>query len=814
MEKNTKYLSGLYYKYMALLWVFIAPVFISAQVMQVANGFYENKGQFVDQNGKQASMVKYVLYSPGCNVQLRQTGFSYDTYTEEATNNESEQPLCKFKEEKRQQCTRHFHRVDIDLLGCNSNAVVSATGQSESSFNYCTSDAPGGVQQVHYYSHVLYKEIYPHIDLEFFTTTSSGMNNVPAEYRFIVHTGGNPADIKLAYHGANHVALNNNKVTVSVAAGNFTESIPASYIEETGKTVRVFYKKLSRNGNNVTIGFSPERNNNNTGSLIIDPAPCLGWATYYGGTSDDEAYGVALDAAGNVYTTGYTNSSTAIATAGSYQSTIAGNFDAFVAKFNSLGTTLLWGTYYGGTGNDWSYGITLDKNDNVYITGYTSSSNGIATLGAYQANLYGVYDAFVAKFNSSGSLLWGTYFGGNGNDEGSAIVVDSSRNVYVTGFTNSSKGIATASAFKLVGDSDFGDAFIAKFNPAGTGLTWATYYGGGKYEWGYGIAIDADRNVYTTGYTASAFGIATIGSYQKKFGGVDDAYVSKLDSSGSKLIWGTYYGGSDYDYGEAIAIDSGNNVYITGISKSDSAIATLGAYQTNNGGGNYDAFVAKFNSTGTNLLWGTYYGGNQTDEGYGITLDAMRNVYIAGFTQSPNGIATAGAYKSICDTLNGDAFVAEFDSSGTALLWGTYYGGTTDDFGHGIAVDSAGDTYITGYTASSNSISTGGEYQTSFGGAYDAFVAKFGCDLTNVNTVKNPEKGLIAYPNPFSQYVKVQLNNDATVTLFNEMGQSMGYWQMNKGVHDINTAAIAPGVYLLQVRSNNGIEYKKLVKVN
>jgi len=701
------------------------------------NGFYENKGQIVDQNYKPNTQVKYLLSTPGFNVQLRQTGFSYDTYTEEVhPSKDSESFSGKRKFQLPAHIFRSYHRVDVELAGCNPYAFIEAEKKSEAYYNYFTAGTPDeGVSYVHYYQKVTYKDIYPYIDLVFFATDGT---LVPVEYNFIVHPGGNPADIKLQYKGADKVFLAHNRLIVTVQAGNFNENIPSSYWAGTKQPVEVGYTSMGKNSYGFLVPDYKISNSNN--DLIIDPTPCLTWGTYYGGTGGDEAYGIALDASNNTYITGYTSSASGIATAGAYKTsfTSAGiTNDAFVAKFNSTGASILWGTYYGGAGNDLSYGIALDASNNVYIVGQTNSTTGISTAGAYQTTFGGgTEDVFVAEFNSTGSSrVWGSYYGGASADFGTGIALDASNNVCITGYTFSSSGIATAGVHQtsLSGTGSFSDAFVAKLNSTGTSLLWGTYYGGTENEQAYGISIDASANVYITGYTLSTSGIATSGTYQTSLSGTgsfSDAFVAKLNSTGS-LVWGTYYGGTSNEEGYALTLDASNNVYVTGWGTSTTGVTTVGAYKTSySGSGLADVFVAKFSSTGTNLDWGTYYGGTGTDEGCGITIDPSNNVYITGATGSATDIASSGAYQtSLSGSGTTDVFIASFNSSGTSLNWGTYYGGASDDNGQGILLDASNNVRVAGYTASSSSIASGGYQTTLGGGSYDAFVAEFGCNV-------------------------------------------------------------------------------------
>ncbi len=698
----------------------------------------------MDQNDKPNPAVKYLLCSPGFNVQLRQTGFSYDTYTDEKDTSENyasllfpnpgkdgmRPPPPKFK--------RHFHRVDIELDGCNPGAVMEAEGKSAAYYNYLTAGTPkGGVSNVHSYTKVTYKNIYPHIDLEFFASppgknvsAANGKTKTSAvEYNFIVHPGGNPADIRLAYKGANKVGLKNGQLIVHVSAGDLAENIPYSYIKNTGQAVKIGYDALG----NDTYGFSvpsfSSLQQSPSSDLIIDPIPNLNWATYLGDSSVNYGYAIALSKGDSVYIAGYTASKKGIATTGAYQTIYMADYDVIMAEFNSTGSSLIWGTYYGGGGADFATSIAIDKMGNIYITGNTTSSSGIATIGTYQSTI-GVYqNAFIAKFNSTGtSLLWGTYYGML-EEGGNGITVDASGNVYITGSAVCTSGIATTGAYQTTrGGSPA--AFVAKFNATGN-IVWGTYYGQSAHNFGEGIALDASDNVYITGYADDTIGIATAGAYQtSKAGGgnsTNDAFVAKFNSTGSSLVWGTYYGGRGNEEGTGIAVDKYNNVYITGWTSSTSGIATTGAHQTTLGGDS-DAFIAKFNPTGTSRIWGTYFGGSGVDEANGIVLDTSSNIYIVGDAASSSGIAIAGGYQT--NNAGGvfDAFIAKFNSSNSTQLWGTYFGGSGKEQGFAITLDVNNNVYITGLTNSSTGIVTPGAYLTSYNAmlTYAVFVAKFG----------------------------------------------------------------------------------------
>ncbi len=305
--------------------------------------------------------------------------------------------------------------------------------------------------------------------------------------------------------------------------------------------------------------------------------------------------------------------------------------------------------------------------------------------------------------------------------------MDSSGDAYVTGYTQSSNFPTTAGALQTTFGGGLVDAFVSKLNSSGSALLYSTYLGGSSDAVGQGIAVDSSGNAYVTGYTQSSNFPTTAGALQTTFGGLADAFVSKLNSSGSALVYSTYLGGGSTDFGFGIAVDSSGGAYVTGYTQSSNFPATAGALQTTFGGvfggGPIDAFVSKLNSSGSALVYSTYLGGSSGDSGQGIAVDSSGDAYVTGYTQSSNFPTTAGAFQTSFGGVP-DAFVSKLNSSGSALVYSTYLGGSSFDSGQGIAVDSSGDAYVTGYTSSSNFPATAGALQTTFGGGADAFVSK------------------------------------------------------------------------------------------
>lgn len=334
--------------------------------------------------------------------------------------------------------------------------------------------------------------------------------------------------------------------------------------------------------------------------------------------------------------------------------------DAFLVKFNNVGKRV-WATYYGGTESEGAYGIAVDKNDNIFLSGNTSSLSGISTSGVHQESFGGVSDAFLVKFNTNGQRIWATYFGGSARESAAIVSIDSIGNIYLSGNTSSTNGIATPGVHqetlaKSINPQNItSDAFIVKLDSTGK-RQWGTYYGGPGAE-GARITTDPSGNIYLTGATNSTTGIATTGTHQYLYGGGnDDAFLVKINTNGQRL-WGTYLGGSDIDRSNAIVLDKSGNIYISGYTLSKNGIATSGTHQLFNTSG-FDGFLVKFNNYGKRL-WGTYYGGENIDLSRGIAIDDSGYIYILGHTYSSNKIASTGTHQTNYSGLE-DAFIAKF----------------------------------------------------------------------------------------------------------------------------------------------------------
>jgi len=421
--------------------------------------------------------------------------------------------------------------------------------------------------------------------------------------------------------------------------------------------------------------------------------------------------------------------------------------------------SLYYSTYLGGSSGDTGNAIALDGLFDAYITGSTSSANfpkATAPGGSgppYQGSYGGDTDAFVTKLRYDGqALIFSTYLGGNNYDIGQGIAVDSSANVYVVGSTSSANFPTSSTAFQPTygGNSD---AFVTKLDPSGSKLLFSSYLGGSDVDYGLAIALDPSGNVFVTGSTQST-DFPTVHPIQSGNSGNGDAFVAEIDTNlpqTEQLVYSTYLGGSSADSGQGIAVDSGDNAYVTGFTFSNN-FPVYNPYQANNAG-SVDAFISVISAYGSNLVFSTYLGGTGDDRAWAIALDSQDNIYVTGSTYTPCSPATTTPPTTLCNPIStfpttpgayqisttkqspgySAVFVTEMNHYGSALLYSTLLGGTLTDVGSGIAVDSTGDAYVTGYTESSD-FPTSNAVQASYSGTpgacgltpcQDAFVTEF-----------------------------------------------------------------------------------------
>jgi hypothetical protein len=394
---------------------------------------------------------------------------------------------------------------------------------------------------------------------------------------------------------------------------------------------------------------------------------------------------------------------------------------------------LRYATYLGGSGEDHGRAIEVDSGGFVYVAGSTLSLDFPTTSGALARQSPGDQDAFVAKLSPNGArLIYATYLGGSQIDFARGLSLDEAGNVHVVGETQSTD-FPTANAVQpaLAGGSD---SFVAKLNATGSALVYSTYLGGTDFDSLRGIDLDASGSVVLMGHTASADFPLQV-PWQSSFGGLLDAFVAKLDPAGGALLFSTYLGGSGEDLpyhnqptdpGEApgwdVEVDAAGFIYLAGTTESTD-FPTVNAFQPNHGGGVRDAFVTKFDPTGTDVLFSTYIGRSKGDTARGIAVDLLGNIYVAGGTRSDEFPVTPNAFQKVKSVLY-DAFILKLDPTGSTLIYSTLLGGNSGEDANALEIDPAGNAFVAGHTASTDFPVLNAVQPTSGGGTRDLFLAK------------------------------------------------------------------------------------------
>jgi hypothetical protein len=569
------------------------------------------------------------------------------------------------------------------------------------------------------YREIAYRDLWPGIDMVF-----RGQGG-RLKYEFRLAPGADPSRIRLAYRGAEGLKLGAaGNLLISTPLGTLRDSRPRSYQRVGHERVAVGSRYVVDERANV-FGVALAGSYDRGRPVVIDPG--LAYSTYLGGSVTESASAIAVDAAGNAYVTGGSQSSDYPTTPGAFDTTRSNFRDAVVTKLNPTGSGLVYSTYIGGSRSEGGLGIAVDASGSAYVSGGSASSDFPSTPGAFDESHNGNEDVWVAKLNPSGTaLVYATFLGGSSpeGDFGAAITVDDAGSAYVTGGAGPAGFPTTAGAFDET-QAGLLDVFVAKLNATGSALLYSTYLGGTSNEAGAGITLGADGSAYVTGNTGSPEFPTTAGGFDTSHNGAFDAFLVKLGPSGTApLTYSTFLGGTAADLGQGIALGDDGSAYLTGWTSSSNFPATPGAFDESHNGGT-DAFAARLDPAGaTPLAYSTYLGGAGDDRGFGLALDSLGSAYVTGITSSSDFPTTSGAFD---ETYNGasDVFVTKLNAAGSfPLAYSTFLGGAALDEARGIALDGSGNAYVTGRAESSDFPTTSGALDTTLGGARDVFVTK------------------------------------------------------------------------------------------
>ncbi len=634
-------------------------------------------------------------------------------------------------------------------LGASERLTLSAGAPLPQHSNYLRGNDPAQWQtDVPSFASVRYDGLYPGVSMVW-----TGKLAGNSQYDFVLAPQADASAIALKFEGAESLQLDSNgNLLIHTAAGTLTHTRPVSYQVVDGRR-RPVQSGFTVDG--LQVGF-------NLGSydrslpVTIDPTvelQRLAFSTFLGGTGNEQGDDLVVDRMGNIYVTGSTRSAGFPTTAGVFDPSFAAADDVFVTKLAGSGASLIYSTFIGDSGNESGTGIDIDDSGQVYLTGPTSSPGFPTTPGAYDTSFNGNTDIFVLKLSAGGNaLVYSTFIGSGGFDESVDLVRDSSNNVIVAGRSVSGNPVypTTANAF----DTSFNgtnDVIVSKLAASGANLLYSTFLGGSANDAANAMALGADGQVYVTGFSAASGASATDypttpGAFQTLHAGQNDIFVSRINtaqSGAASLVYSTFIGGTSSDSANGIALDPAGNAVIAGMVLSGGGYPiVVGAYD-NSPNGALDVVVTALNPTGSALVYSTYIGGSGSEVASAIQTDRAGNTHLTGYTidAAVDYPTTAGAY-SVTHAGGHDVFMSKLSANGSTLQYSTLIGGLGDDDGQGLALDSAGNVYLTGQTAFSGTQfpTTLIGYQVSNGGSIDAFVSKFGSHAISGQVI-DPDTG-------------------------------------------------------------------------
>lgn len=565
------------------------------------------------------------------------------------------------------------------------------------------------IQGAPHYESLKRSNIYDGIDLIY-----RGSEERAIEYDFVLAPGADPSTIALEFEGVKLSIDKNGDLVLTSGDRELRQKRPVLFQEFAGerRPIEGSFVEISENRVGFQVGeYDPGL------PLVIDPV--LDYSSYLGGDDVDSVRTLAVDKDGNTYLGGRTDSFDFPET-----NRIGGRGlgDAFVTKINAAGDAVLYSTVIGGAGDDAANAIAVNDAGEVFLTGFNRSLSFPVTADAFQ-DFYagGSSDVFVSKLSADGTaLMYSTYIGGSFNDFANGIAIDAEGNAYITGATSSFNYPTTAGAFQPIRGGFDLDIIVTKLNPAGTGLAYSTFIISEFEDEGYSIAVDAEGKAYVGGFTGGLFFPVTSNAFQRfcDF----DGFVTKFNPAGSRVEYSTCLGGSRLDEVRGLAIDGSGTAYMTGFTRSlnfpvtqDNPLIRCGSAE--------DAFAARLNDAGSDLVFSGCLGGDRTDVGRGIALDSDGNAYVIGDTDSSDFPVTPDAISGVRQG-GIDAFVFQVEAGGNALLSSTYLGGEREETGSAIAIGSDGRAHIGGSTDSGRFPTTEGAPQPENAGLFDGFVAR------------------------------------------------------------------------------------------
>jgi uncharacterized protein (TIGR03437 family) len=573
--------------------------------------------------------------------------------------------------------------VRMQLAGANASPPLRAESALGGHSNYFLGDDPSQwLRHVPHYGRVWAEGVYPGIDLTYYGSQGR------LEYDFLVAPGRDPSLIELTFEGIERLAIDDaGDLVLATSSGELRQQRPIVYQQAAGEK-RLIAGDYALRGKR-RIGFRLGEYDQSL-PLVIDPI--LTFASYLGGSNFDQMHGVALDAQGNVFVSGNTES--ADFPAPGPRRPRSGPSDVVVLKLDPQAATVLYSTYLGGSADEFGlHWVAADAAGNAYVAGATGSAD-FPILQPIQGAFGGAFeDTFVTKLDANGDLVYSTFLGGSGSDFPEGVAVDDTGAVYVAGGTSSTNFPTSNPRQGAFGGGDF-DAYLAKINPAGNALVYSTYLGGSDIDLGGDVAVDAQGSAYLTGNTSSANFPTTAGAYLTTGAGGPDAFLTKLNPDGSAILYSTRLGGSGGDFGVSVAVDSDGSAFVGGSTDSaDFPVTSVRPPIAED-----EVFLTKLTPDGASLVHSTYLGGSRSEFLDQIMVNRFGEAYLIGETTSEDFPALRAVQAAHGGGV--DAFLAKLSASGTELIYSTFLGGTGQEGAIGLALDDVGTALLAGFTDS------------------------------------------------------------------------------------------------------------------
>jgi Beta-propeller repeat len=702
---------------LAFLWVAAIP--LSAQAPAATS--LESPLVFEANHGQTASTVRFLSHGNGHSFLLKDT---------EAVLSFANPSLT----------------VRMKLVGQNPHPAIEGIGRQPGFTNYYHGNDPAQwLKAIPNFEKVRYTAVYPGIDMIYY---GSGRQ---LEYDFEIQPLSDPSTIQIEFEGVSGISVApDGDLILSTSSGEIRHRRPVAFQRRGALQDPVAASFIVRDRR---VGFAVGRYDRSR-PLIIDPT--LVWSSYLGGTGNDQGNDVALDSDGNVYVTGFTQDGATFSDEDpppvpTLVPDPEKRFEGFVTKLSPSGS-VIYSTYFGGTPptslssqtvDDEAHSLALDGMGHVFVVGYTFNNN-FPIVDGFQTTPKGAQEAYIVRLDSgTGTLQFSSYLGGSQSDRAFGVAVDADGSAYVAGSTLS-LNFPVLNAFQPKFGEGLRDVFLTKVTVAGT-IGFSTYLGGFGDEQAYDVAVDSAGNIVLTGYTTS-LNFPTSHNLFSFRGGQDDIFITKFNPTGNALVFSTYWGGSGSDNGVRLAIDKNDVIYVTGTTASGIDFPLKNPAQLINAG-LFDAFLIKLEPDGQTVDFSTFIGAEDTDSGTGVAVDNNGSIYVTGFTNSLGFFAI----NAVGGFLRGarDAFMMKLSSDASVVFYSTYLGGFGVDGGTSIAVDSAGDAYVTGFTTSTSAVDislgfpvTKDAFQSKNAGLQDGFIIRLNADDIKSSTAfAFPAKG-------------------------------------------------------------------------